>query len=132
MHENLVEEILKKVKTIAVVGCSANEEKAAHIVPKYLYDKGYQITPINPSKKKILGKKAFASLKELERPVDLVLIFRPSEQTPQVAKDAVGKTKYLWLQQGISSEEVEKIAKEANIPLIMDMCMMIEHKNLFD
>ena len=132
MSNNLLEEILKETKTIAIVGCSSNEEKAAYQIPKYLYDKCYKIIPINPSRKKILGKKAIASLKELKRSVDLVLVFRPSEETPEVAKAAVGKTKYLWLQSGISNKEVEKIAKEANIPLIMDKCMMVEHKNLFD
>ena len=129
MGANLVEEILKETKTIAIVGCSSNEEKAAYRIPKYLCDKCYRIIPINPSRKKILGKKALASLKELERPVDLVLVFRPSKETPEVAKEAIGKTKYLWLQSGISNEEVKKIAKEANIPLIMDKCMMVEHKN---
>ena len=130
--DSLVEEMLKETKTIAVVGCSSNEEKAAYIVPKYLQDKCYRIIPINPSRKKIIGKKALASLEELEGVVDLVLVFRPSEETLLVAKAAVGKTKYLWLQLGISNKEVEKIAKEANIPLIMDKCMMVEHKSLFD
>ncbi|MBT4870568.1 MAG: CoA-binding protein [Candidatus Diapherotrites archaeon] len=128
MYKNLVEEILKETKTIAIVGCSSNEEKAAHIVPKYLQEVGYKIIPINPVAEKILGEKVFPSLLKLEEKVDLVLVFRPSEETPIIAKQVINKTKYLWLQLGISNEEVEKVAKEANIGLIMDKCMMVEHK----
>ena len=130
MYKNLIEEIIKETKTIAIVGCSTNVEKAAQRIPKYLQDNGYKIIPINPRAEEILGEKAIASLSELEEKVDLVLVFRPSEETPSIAKQAIGKTKYLWLQLGISNKETEEIAKKAKISIIMDKCAMIEHKKI--
>jgi len=131
MGIDLVEEILMEVKTIAVVGCSTNAQKAAHQVPKYLQEKGYKIIPINPIAKEILGEKVFSSLNELNERVDLVLVFRPSEETPIITKQAINQTKYLWFQSGIKSEEAEEIAKASNIPIIMDKCIMVEHRKLF-
>jgi len=131
MYTSLVEEILKVVKIIAVVGCSTNPQKAAYQVPKYLQDNGYKIIPINPNAKEILGEKAFTSLNDLNGKVDLVLVFRPSEETPIVTKQAVGQTKYIWFQLGIENESAEEIAKAAGIPIIMNKCIMVEHKALF-
>jgi len=132
MDIDLVEEILMEVKTIAVVGCSSNPTKTAHQVPKYLQEKGYKIIPINPTAKEILGEKVMSTLNELNERVDLVLVFRPSEETPIVTKQAINQTKYIWFQLGIYNEEAEEIAKAAGIPIIMDKCIMVEHKNLFD
>jgi len=126
-----IKEILTKTKTIAVVGCSSNPKKVAYQVPKYLQEKGYKIIPINPNAKGILGEKVFASLNDLDQRVDLVLVFRPSEETPIVTKQAVGQTKYIWFQLGIYNEEAEEIAKAANIPIIMNKCIMVEHRKLF-
>ena len=128
MYKNLVSEILKETKTIAIVGCSKNENKSAHQVPKYLQENGYKIIPINPTAKIILGEPALPSISDLREKVDLILVFRPSEETPEIAKQSIGRTKYLWLQLGISNEETEEIAKKARIPIIMDKCIMVEHQ----
>ena len=131
MYKNLIEEIIKETKTIAIVGCSSNPEKLSHSVPKYLQEVGYKIIPINPNAKEILGEPSLPSLLELKK-VDLVLVFRPSEETPVVVKQAVGKTKYLWLQLGIYNAKAENIAKEAKIPIIMNKCAMVEHRTQFE
>jgi predicted CoA-binding protein len=122
------DEELKRIyadtKTIAVVGASANEEKAAHTIPRYLQRNGYRIIPVNPRGGEILGEKVYEKLTDVPEPIDVVDVFRPSEETPAVAKDAVAVgAKVLWLQEGISSEEAEKIASDAGLEVVMDLCM---------
>ncbi len=127
-------EIIKNAKTIAVVGCSTNPEKAAHEVPKYLQSQGYKIIPVNPRADKILGEPAKKSLKEINEPVDIVDVFRPSDETPAIVAEAVKLSpppKLIWLQLGIKNDEAKKIAKESGIPIVMDHCLMVEHKRYF-
>ncbi|MBK5114076.1 MAG: CoA-binding protein [Candidatus Heimdallarchaeota archaeon] len=125
-------EILKKGKTIAVVGASRNPSKAAHSIPKYLKEHGYTIIPVNPLAETILDEKVYPKLIDIPVQVDIVDVFRPSEDTPAVVAEAVKlKPKLIWLQLGITNEEAKKIADDNGIPIVMDKCMKIEHMRLF-
>lgn len=120
------------LKNIAVVGMSKNPEKAAHYVPKYLAEKGYNIIPVNPSADKILDKKCYHDISEVPVPIDIVDIFRPSEEVLPVVKEAVLKCpKVIWLQEGIHNQEAEEIARKAGIEVVFNRCMLAEHHRLF-
>lgn len=124
--------IIKESKTIAIVGASRYQEKAAHEVPKYLQSQGYKIIPVNPFASKILGVKAVDELGEIKEPVDIIDIFRPSEETPKIVAEAVKlQPKLIWLQWGIKNDEAKRVAEEHNIPLVMDRCLMMEHTRIF-
>ena len=125
--------ILSEAKTIAVVGCSRDPAKPSHFVPKYLQEHGYKIIPVNPSADVILGEKAAKSLSDVKEKIDLVEIFRPSAECLQIVKDAIfifPKPKAVWMQEGIINEEAAKLAMQNGISLVMDKCMMKEHKRL--
>ena len=116
---------------MAVVGCSRDQEKDAHRVPKYLKEHGYKIIPVNPSAEEILGEKVYKTLSEIKEPIDIVDVFRPSEECLDVAKEAVKiNPKVIWMQLGIKNEEAAKLAEKNGIKVIMDRCIMIEHKRL--
>ena len=120
------------LKNIAVVGMSKNPEKAAHYVPKYLAEKGYNIIPVNPSADTILDKKCYHEISEVPLPIDIVNVFRPSEEVLPVVKDAVQKhPKVIWLQEGIHNFEAEELAKNAGIEVVFNRCMLAEHQRLF-
>lgn len=124
--------ILEKNKIIAVVGASRNPSKAAHSIPKYLKEHGYTIIPVNPMAETILEEKVYPSLSEIPVQVDIVDIFRPSEDTPKIVEEAVKlKPKLIWLQLGIINEKAKEIAEKNGIPFVMDKCMKIEHMRLF-
>ncbi|MCK5046211.1 MAG: CoA-binding protein [Candidatus Heimdallarchaeota archaeon] len=124
--------ILEKSKVIAVVGASRNPSKAAHTIPKYLKKHGYTIIPVNPMAETILEEKVYPSLTKIPVQVDIVDIFRPSEDTPKVVEEAVKlKPKLIWLQLGIVNEKAKEIAEKNGIPFVMDKCMKIEHMRLF-
>ncbi|MGC8538840.1 MAG: CoA-binding protein [Candidatus Micrarchaeia archaeon] len=123
--------ILKGMHVIAVVGCSRNEGKPSHDVPKYLQDAGYRIIPVNPNADYILGEKAYAKLTDIPFPVDVVDVFRPANEAMQIAKDAVLiGAKAFWLQEGIFNDEAEAYAKEHGLLVISNRCMMKEHYKL--
>ena len=120
------------LKNIAVVGMSKNPEKAAHYVPKYLAEKGYNIMPVNPSADKILDKKCYHDISEVPIPIDIVDIFRPSEEVMPVVKEAVLKhPRVIWLQEGIHNQEAEELARKAGIEVVFNRCMLAEHQRLF-
>ncbi|MGH2709584.1 MAG: CoA-binding protein [Actinomycetota bacterium] len=119
-----LKQIYADTKTIAVVGASANEEKVAHTIPRFLQRNGFRVIPVNPRGGEILGEKVYEKLEDVPEPIDVVDVFRPSEETPEVAKSAVAVgAKVLWLQEDISSEEAEKIASEGGLKVVMDLCM---------
>jgi uncharacterized protein len=123
--------IYEDTKTIAVVGASGDQTKAAHTVPRYLQRQGFRIIPVNPRGGEILGEKAFERLTDIPESVDVVDVFRPSEETPEVARDAVKVgAKILWLQEGIESEEAERIASEGGLKVVMNRCMGHTHYQL--
>ena len=120
------------LKKIAVIGMSRHSIKAAHFVPKYLSEQGFDITPINPTANEILGKKCYPNISSIQHPIDVIDIFRPSEQVLSVIQDAIKKKpKVIWLQEGIHNEEAEKLALKEGIIVIFNRCMLAEHKRLF-
>ena len=120
------------LKKIAVIGMSRHSIKAAHFVPKYLSEQGFDITPINPTTTEILGKKCYPDISSVQHSIDIVDIFRPSEQVLSVIPDAIKKKpKVIWLQEGIHNAEAEKLAMKEGIIVIFNRCMLAEHKRLF-
>ncbi len=120
------------LKTIAVIGMSRYSTKAAHFVPKYLSEQGFDIIPINPTTDEILGKKCYPDISSIQHSIDVVDIFRPSEQVLPVVQDAIEKKpKVIWLQEGIHNVKAEELAKEEGITVIFNRCMLAEHRRLF-
>ena len=120
------------LKKIAVVGMSRHTTKAAHFVPKYLTEQGFDITPVNPNTDEILGEKSYSSLSSIDHPIDIVDIFRPSEHVLPVVQDAIKlKPKVIWLQEGIHNSEAEELARSNGIMVIFNRCMLAEHQRLF-
>lgn len=128
-----IRKILKQ-KNIAVVGMSKNEGKPAHFVPKYLIEHGYNVIPVNPTITEVLGRKSYPSIADIPDDVDVVDVFRRSEDVPPVVNDAINKKgiKVIWMQSGIYNEEAERKAKEKGIDVVFNRCMMVEHNRLFD
>ena len=120
------------LKNVAVVGMSKHSDKAAHFVPKYLSEQGFVITPINPNATEILGKKSYPNISSLDHHVDIIDIFRPSEDVLPFVEDAIKKKpKVIWLQEGIHNSEAEELARNNGIMIIFNRCMLAEHQRLF-
>ena len=123
--------IYAKTRTIAVVGASADESKAGHQIPRYLQSQGYCILPVNPRGGKLFGERVFHSLAEIDVPVDVVDVFRPAQEAPEIARQAIEiGAKVLWLQMGIVSEEARQIAEAAGLTVVMNRCMGATHAQL--
>lgn len=122
------------LKNIAVVGMSKNEGKAANYVPKYLIEHGYNVIPVNPTANEIMGRKSYPLVSSVPEQIDIVDIFRPSEDVPAVVQDALKKKgiKVIWMQEGIYSPEAERMAKEKGIEVVYNRCMLAEHTRLFE
>jgi len=130
-----VEKVLQ-CRTIAVVGLSRNPQKDSYKVAEFLKSKGYRIIPINPNAEEILGERAYPSLKDLpedlKASIEVVDIFRRSEDVPPVVEEAVeirkkyGRVKAIWMQEGVVNKEAAQVAKEAGLIVIMDRCIMRE------
>jgi len=126
--------ILKRVKTIAAVGLSANDMRPSYFAALYLQGKGYRVIPINPryAGQKILGETARASLADLPEPPDMVQIFRRAEEAPAVVDEAItAGAKVIWLQLGIRSDEAAQKAEAAGLEVVQDRCPKIEYGRLF-
>ncbi len=127
---NLINWVLDNCRNIAVVGCSRDPSRPAHFVPKYLQEAGYRIIPVNPKAEgKILNETVYPSLKDVPGPIDLVLIFRPAEETPAIVEEAVrcgGRA--IWMQEGIAHQGAAAQAEAAGLPVVMDRCIMKEHQ----
>jgi hypothetical protein len=124
------------LRNIAVVGMSKNEEKPAHLVPKFLLEHGYNIIPVNPTTTEVLGRKSYPSVSEIPNDlnIEIVDVFRRSEDVPHVVDDVIKKKgiKLIWMQLGISNEEAEKKAKENGIDVVYNRCMLEEYERLFN
>ena len=119
------------LRTVAVIGMSKHSSKAAHYVPKYLIDNGYDVTPVNPTAEKILNISCYDSVSEIEGPVDIIDVFRPSEQISSIIGDCIEKKpKVIWLQEGIHDFESEELARKAGILVVFNRCMLAEHMRL--
>ena len=132
--DTLIRSILRSTKTIAMVGASGNPMRPSYFAMKYLLDKGFTIDPVNPgmASKEILGRKVYASLKEVPGPIDMVDIFRGSDAAPGIVAEAIAEKerlgiKTIWMQLGVISEEAEAVAREAGLEVVMDLCPKIEH-----
>ncbi len=140
MSRREIHEILQKSKVIAVVGLSRDPEKASHRVSLYMKEHGFTIIPVNPTADRILSEKSYKSLVdipfEIQKAVDIIDIFRPAEDVPSIVEQAIklrethGKPDVVWMQLGIVNEDAAKTAQEAGLSVIMDKCIMIEHKRL--
>ena len=129
-HE-LIEKILTAYKTIAVVGISAKEGRPANDVPHYMLSQGYKIIPVNPTLEEWNGIKAYPDLKSVPEKIELVNIFRQSEDIPPVLEDAiVAGAKAIWMHSGIINEQAAAKARAAGIEVMMDHCIRVEHRNL--
>lgn len=121
-------EVLKKSKTIAVIGLSDKPERTSYMVSKAMQDAGYRIIPVNPTVDEVLGEKAVASLKDIKEHVDIVNVFRRSEFLMDVAKEFVEiDADVFWAQLGVQDEDTYKLLKEKDYTVIMDRCIKVEH-----
>ena len=119
------------LKTVAVIGMSKHSSKAAHYVPKYLIDNGYDVIPVNPTTDKILNIRCYDSVAEIDAPVDIIDVFRPSDQISSIIHDCIEKKpKVIWLQEGIHDFESEELARKSGIIVIFNRCMLAEHQRL--
>ena len=123
--------IYEQTKTIAVVGTSANEHKATHVIPRYLQSQGYRIIPVNPKGGEILGERVCTSLEEIEVPVDVVEVFRPAAEAERIARAAVGiGAGVLWFQLGTHTTEAIQIAADGGLTVVAGRCMGATHGEL--
>jgi len=119
------------LKKVVVIGMSKHSSKAAHFVPQYLSDNGYDITPVNPTAEEILGKKCYDSVSEIHEEIEIVDIFRPSDQVLPFVQEAIKKKpKVIWLQEGIHNSKAEELARKEGIKVVYNRCMLAEHKRL--
>jgi predicted CoA-binding protein len=133
-HSDLQLRKIYELKNIAVVGMSKNEEKAGNYVPRYLIQHGYNVIPVNPTIAEILGRKSYATVSDIQENVDIVDIFRKSEDVLPVVNDAIKKNsaiRVVWMQEGIYNEEAERRAKENGLDVVFNRCIMAEHRRLF-
>ncbi|HZU29757.1 MAG TPA: CoA-binding protein [Candidatus Angelobacter sp.] len=125
-------ELLRKSKTIAVVGLSDSPLRPSYGVSAYMQGHGYRIIPVNPSIKGALGEKAVASLSDIEEKIDIVDVFRRSEHVADVVDEAIRlKVPAIWLQEGVINEEAAEKARQAGIFVVMDRCILKEHRARF-
>jgi hypothetical protein len=128
-QEQTIQKLLNTVKTIAVVGLSSRPAKPAHYVPAYLQAHGYRIIPVNPNLTQVLGEKAYPDLASIPEPVDLVLLFRRSEYVYPFVEQAIQiGAGAVWMQLGIANDEAAALARNAGLEVVMDACMLVEHK----
>jgi predicted CoA-binding protein len=132
MSEADIKSILEESKTVAVVGLSPNEERDSHRVARYLQSQGYRIIPVNPKADEILGERSYPDLASIPEPIDVVDVFRRSEVVPGIVEEAIKVgAKAVWMQEGVIHEEAAARAREAGLQVVMDRCMMVEHRRHF-
>ena len=123
--------ILRDYRTIAIVGLSAEWSRPSFFVAKYLQGFGYRIIPVNPTETSVLGEKCYPDLDSVPEPVDIVDIFRRSEFVPEIVEAAIRKgAKAVWMQEGVVHEEAARRAEQAGLAVIMDRCILKEHRRL--
>lgn len=140
MSSDLIRQILIDYKTIAVVGISKDSKRDSYRVSKYLKEVGYRMIPVNPTIDTVLGEKSYSSLLnipvEIQKEIDIVDIFRRTEFIPPIVEQAVelrkkyGRPYVIWMQLGITNDKAAEVAKEAGLTVIMDKCIMQEHRLL--
>jgi len=121
---------LESARTIAVVGCSPNPDRPSNMIARYLLEQGYRVIPVNPGHSRILGETCYRSLQEVpaDVDVDIVDVFRRSDQVAPVALQAIARgTRLFFMQQGVVDERSARLLEEAGIPVAMDRCILVEH-----
>jgi uncharacterized protein len=128
---NVIKELLENSTTIAVVGLSNNPDRTSNRVARYMQERGYKIIPVNPTITEALGEKAYPSLRDVPGKIDIVNVFRRSEDVPPVADEAIAvKAGSIWMQEGIINEEAARKAESAGLKVVMDRCIMVEHARM--
>lgn len=123
--------LLQHTRCIAVVGMSPNEAKPSHYVPRYMLDHGFTIIPVNPLYQEIAGLRCYPSLGDVPVLIDMVNVFRRAEDVLPVAQEAIAAgAKSLWIQLGIINQDAAVLAEQAGLEVVMDRCLMVEHKRL--
>ncbi len=140
MSQNIIKEILKNSKVIAVVGLSHDQGKDSYNVSAYLKQHGYNIIPVNPFAVEVLGEKSYKSLldipSEIQKTLDIIDVFRPAQDMSPIVEQAIkikqlnGKPLVVWMQVGIINEHAAEMAKQAGLIVVMDKCLMVEHRRL--
>ncbi|HKV60918.1 MAG TPA: CoA-binding protein [Candidatus Acidoferrum sp.] len=126
---DVILEILKKYKTIAVVGLSSNPMRPSFGVTEYMQSEGYRIIPVNPNETEVLGEKSYARLEDVPEKIDIVNIFRRAEEVAPVVESAIRiGAKVVWMQQGVENEEAAQMARAAGLVVIEDACILVEHR----
>jgi hypothetical protein len=129
--DSVVARILETYGTITVLGASDAPSKPAHYVPAHMQQHGWRIIPVNPHADEILGERVYRTLADIPEQIGLVDVFRPSHETPDIARQAVAaKATALWLQLGIMSEEARSVAEKAGLLYVEDRCLIIEQRRL--
>jgi uncharacterized protein len=130
-HDQMLKDILLSTRTIASVGLSSNTEKESYWIASYLKEQGYHVIPVNPTAAEILGEKAYPDLESVPEKIDVVQVFRRSEDVPPVVEDAIKVgAKVVWMQEGIVNEAAAQRAREAGLQVVMDACMRATHRRL--
>ncbi len=125
------ENLLRTCKTIAVVGLSSSRWRPSYGVSEYMQASGYRIIPVNPKETEVLGEKAWATLEEIPEPVDLVNVFRQARFVPEIVEAAIRiGAKGVWMQEGVVHEEAAAKARAAGIEVVMDRCILKEHRKM--
>ncbi|ODR82796.1 succinate--CoA ligase [Haladaptatus sp. W1] len=121
-----------ELDTVAVVGCSSTPGKDAHEIPKYLRDHGYEVIPVNPFADEIFGREAADSLADVDEEIDIVDVFRPSEEVPEIVDAALERDDVdtVWMQLGIRDDDAAKRAEDAGKRVVQDRCMKVEYGRL--
>ena len=126
-----ISEILRVCRTIAVVGLSAKRYRPSYGVAEYMQRAGYRIIPVNPHETEILGEKCYPDVESVPEPIDIVDIFRRSEYVPEIVEAAIRKgAKVVWMQEGVIHEEAARRAQEAGLEVVMDRCILKDHRRL--
>jgi predicted CoA-binding protein len=129
---NSLRRILRECRVLAVVGLSANWHRPSNFAAKYMQEHGYRVIPVNPQYKEVLGEKCYASLREIPEKVDLVDVFRKTEDVVPIAEDAVAiGARVLWQQIGVKNAAAAELARSKGLETVMDRCVKIEHGRLF-
>lgn len=126
---DVILDILKEYRTIAVVGLSANPMRPSFGVSEYMQEAGYRILPVNPNEREVLGEKSYERLEDVPEKIDIVDIFRRTEEVAAVVESAIGVgAKVVWMQMGIENEEAAEKARSAGLVVVEDACLSIEHR----
>jgi predicted CoA-binding protein len=136
LSQEEIRSVLESYRTVAVVGLSRDPAKASYRVAQYLQSAGYRIIPVNPFVDEVLGEKSYKSLLDVPEAIEVVDIFRPSEDVPAIVEEVIelksrlGTPKVIWMQLGIVNKEAARRTKETGFTVVMDRCMMVEHRRL--